>query len=157
MSSAGRNCQTQPSWGRDKPLPASASFTVVSLVLAQEDSEKSIIWWKKGRKVAIRHLYRPGSHEAPPTHSQALLEGSCRDQERLESDSGLFSRFILWDLRREIEYLAWTWDHVKEWRFVFFESKKHFILGNVATSYSLFPLWSAEKGLGLSCSGWDEC
>lgn len=76
--------QTQPSWGRDKPLPASASFTVVSLVLAQEDSEKTIIWWKKGREVAVRHLYRPGSHEAPPTDSvgrQLQRSGEVRERQ----------------------------------------------------------------------------
>lgn len=85
------NVQSQSSCGSDKPLSGSASIAVVSLVPAQRIPRKALFHKGKGEKwhsdtcthlVATKHRL--------PARGQALLEGSARDQKRLESQSGLF-------------------------------------------------------------------
>ena len=43
-----------------------------------------------------------------PARGQAAVEGSTRDQERLESQSGLVLKVYITGLGRKIDYLAWT-------------------------------------------------
>lgn len=53
--------------------------------------------------MAIRHAYS----SLLPTCGQSLVEGSTRDQEGLESQSGPLIKAYIMGLGRKMEHLAW--------------------------------------------------
>lgn len=97
--------------------------------------------------MAIRHTYTPGSHGAPSPHLWSVSGGRQHQRSgRAGEPEWTTYKGLYYGLRKENGTFSLDMRTCKGSGDLFSLSVRSLILGNVASSSSLFPLWSGPGG-----------